>query len=128
VPLQSHHEADMFVWSVLCWPQESQKQQPGVEKLEKAVADRNARIAALQQRINEVKDKIFEPFSTKVQTVCIGAVAPSSSLVAARSRTAHLDAPDNRLDCGARPSKPSEHRSPMTVLRLTGRRHQHPGV
>lgn len=48
-----------------------------MDRLEKAVEDRNARIAALQQRINEVKDKIFAPFSTKVQTVCTATVAHS---------------------------------------------------
>jgi hypothetical protein len=48
-------------------PQERQKQQPGVDKLEKAVGDREKRIATLQQRINEVKDRIFAPFSTKVE-------------------------------------------------------------
>ena len=38
-----------------------------MDKLEKAVGDREARIATLQQRINEVKDRIFAPFSKKVQ-------------------------------------------------------------
>ena len=109
------------------WLQESQKQQPGVEKLEKAVQDRSARIAALQQRINEVKDKIFAPFSTKVQTVCLGNVTPSSTLGPALNRTAHLNAPID-LIVDSRPSKAFEHLSSMAVLRLTGRRHQHPGV
>lgn len=66
------HESDMvgvnqlLSDSACATTQEREKQAPGAEKLRKSVADRTARIATLQQRINEVKDRIFADFSKQV--------------------------------------------------------------